>query len=97
MKKMRIFEILRELGAFEVKQPANLEGSKTSKVLKGLFSEQKNPDGVREFIRKWPLEFGSCGGLPKKLEHPIHPAYFSLSPGEQNLIGPDQASPDEKG
>jgi hypothetical protein len=40
MKKIQIFEILRELGALEVKQPANLQGSKASKVLKELFSKQ---------------------------------------------------------
>jgi nickel-dependent lactate racemase len=41
MKKIPIFEILRELGALEVKQPTNLLDSKASKVLKELFSEQR--------------------------------------------------------
>jgi len=40
MKKMHIFEILRVLGVLEVRQPAYLQGSKASKVLKGLFSEE---------------------------------------------------------
>jgi hypothetical protein len=40
MKMLPIFEILRELGVLEVKQPANLKGSKASKVLKELFSKQ---------------------------------------------------------
>jgi hypothetical protein len=37
---MHIFEILRVLGVLEVRQQANLQGSKASKVLKELFSEQ---------------------------------------------------------
>ena len=40
MKKMHSLEILRALGVLEVEQQANLQGSKASKVLKGLFSEQ---------------------------------------------------------
>jgi hypothetical protein len=42
MKKIPIFEILRVLGVLEVRQPANLQGSKASKVLKELFSEQQS-------------------------------------------------------
>ena len=42
MKKMHIFEILRVLGVLEVRQPTYLQGSKASKVLKELFSEQKS-------------------------------------------------------
>ena len=50
---MRIFEILRELGAFEVKQPANLQGSK---VLKGPFSEQQLPDaGIGRRQLSYPI------------------------------------------
>jgi len=41
---MHIFENLRVLGVLEVEQEANLKGSKASKVLKGLFSEQKPRD-----------------------------------------------------
>jgi hypothetical protein len=41
MKKIHIFEILRELGVLEVRQPANLQGSKPSKLLKELFSKQQ--------------------------------------------------------
>jgi hypothetical protein len=41
MKKTDIFEILRELGIVEVTRPANLQGSKASKVLKKPFSEQR--------------------------------------------------------
>jgi hypothetical protein len=37
MKRMLAFEILRVLGVLEVKQQANLEGSKASKILKELF------------------------------------------------------------
>jgi hypothetical protein len=40
MKMMHIFEILRVLGVLEVRQQANLQGSKASKVLKELFSKQ---------------------------------------------------------
>jgi hypothetical protein len=40
MKMVHIFEILRVLGVLEVRQPANLQGSKASKVLKELFSKQ---------------------------------------------------------
>jgi hypothetical protein len=40
MKMVHIFEILRVLGVFEVRQPTNLKGSKASKVLKELFSKQ---------------------------------------------------------
>ena len=40
MKRRRIFEILRVLRALEVEQPTYLQGSKASKVLKGLFSKQ---------------------------------------------------------
>jgi hypothetical protein len=40
MKMVQIFEILRVLGVFEVRQPTNLKGSKASKVLKELFSKQ---------------------------------------------------------
>jgi hypothetical protein len=40
MKKIHIFEILRELGVLEVRRPANLQGSKASKLLKELFSKQ---------------------------------------------------------
>jgi hypothetical protein len=40
MKMVHIFEILRVLGVLEVRQQANLQGSKASKVLKELFSEQ---------------------------------------------------------
>jgi hypothetical protein len=47
MKMMHIFEILRVLGVLEVKQPTNLQGSKASKVLKGLFSEQVVEEGDR--------------------------------------------------
>jgi hypothetical protein len=50
MKKIPIFEILRVLGVLEVRQPANLQGSKASKVLKELFSEQtaiQTPSGGR--------------------------------------------------
>jgi len=40
MKKMHIFEILRVLGVLAVRQPTYLQGSKASKVLKELYSEQ---------------------------------------------------------
>jgi hypothetical protein len=40
MKEMHIFEILRVLGALEVRQQANLQGSKASKNLKEIFSKQ---------------------------------------------------------
>jgi hypothetical protein len=49
MKKVQIFEILRELGALEVRQPANLQGSKASKLLEELFSKQ-NSIHETEFI-----------------------------------------------
>ena len=41
---MHIFEILRVLGVLEVRQPTYLQGSKGSKVLKELFSEQVPTD-----------------------------------------------------
>jgi hypothetical protein len=40
MPEKHIFEILRELGVLEVEQPANLQGSKVSKLLEELFSEK---------------------------------------------------------
>ena len=46
MKKMHIFEILRVLGVLEVRQPTYLQGSKASKVLKELFSEQQSLIGL---------------------------------------------------
>jgi hypothetical protein len=46
MKTTHIFEILRVLGAFEVILQTNLKGSKDSKVLQLLFSEETLPDGA---------------------------------------------------